>query len=109
MDTSSWRELDAGWRDRLVWLHDDYYFRRQEALWKANALRTLPVRHSRARVSIRYRLSMCALLQTAQVLTDDSRYPGEKPYMPNDARWSDVAAPIQTLAGCAIPRALCLS
>ena len=44
MDTSSWRELDAGWRDRLVWLHDDYYFRRQEALWKANALRTLPVR-----------------------------------------------------------------
>jgi hypothetical protein len=43
MDTSSWRELDAGWRDRMVWLHDDYYFRRQEALWKANALRTLPV------------------------------------------------------------------
>ena len=47
MDTASWRELDAGWRDRLVWLHDDYYFRRQDALWKANALRTLPVRAGR--------------------------------------------------------------
>jgi len=44
IDTSSWRELDAGWRDRLAWLHDDYFFRRQDALWKANALRTLPVR-----------------------------------------------------------------
>ena len=45
MDTSSWRELDGGpsWRERLVWLHDDYFYRRQEALWKAHALRTLPV------------------------------------------------------------------
>ena len=48
MDTSSWRELDAGWRDRLAWLHDDYFFRRQDALWRANALRTLPVRGSRS-------------------------------------------------------------
>lgn len=29
MDTSSFRELDAGWRDRLAWLHDDYFYRRQ--------------------------------------------------------------------------------
>lgn len=45
METSSWRELDGGasWRERLLWLHDDYFYRRQEALWKANALRTLPV------------------------------------------------------------------
>lgn len=29
MDTSSFRELDGGWRDRLAWLHDDYFYRRQ--------------------------------------------------------------------------------
>lgn len=28
-DTSSFRELEAGWQDRLQWLHDDYYYRRQ--------------------------------------------------------------------------------
>mmetsp|Transcript_13105 Transcript_13105/g.39668 ORF Transcript_13105/g.39668 Transcript_13105/m.39668 type:complete len:1026 (-) Transcript_13105:2008-5085(-) len=41
-DTSSFRELESGWRDRLQWLHDDYFFRRQEDLWRSNALRTLP-------------------------------------------------------------------
>jgi hypothetical protein len=29
MDTSSFRELDGGWRARLAWLHDDYFYRRQ--------------------------------------------------------------------------------
>lgn len=29
MDTSSFRELDGGWRDRLAWLHDDCFYRRQ--------------------------------------------------------------------------------
>ena len=42
-DTSSWRELDASWREALVWLHDDYFFGRQDALWRSHALKTLPV------------------------------------------------------------------
>ena len=44
-DTSSWRELDGGssWRERLAALHDDYFYVRQDALWKAHALKTLPV------------------------------------------------------------------
>lgn len=29
METSSFRELDGGWRDRLAWLHDDYFYSRQ--------------------------------------------------------------------------------
>lgn len=29
METSSFRELDGGWRERLAWLHDDYFYRRQ--------------------------------------------------------------------------------
>lgn len=41
-DCSSWKELVVGWRDRLLSLHDDYFYRRQEELWRDNALRTLP-------------------------------------------------------------------
>lgn len=41
-ECSSWKELPLGWRDRLLWLHDDYFYRRQEELWRQNALRTLP-------------------------------------------------------------------
>ena len=40
--TSSFRELPHGWQDDLRWLHDDYYHGRQDALWRGNALRTLP-------------------------------------------------------------------
>lgn len=41
--SSSFAELDPHWRDGLARLHDDYYFRRQDALWRANAMKTLPV------------------------------------------------------------------
>ena len=40
--TSSFRELPEGWREAMSWLHDDYYYGRQDALWRSNALRTLP-------------------------------------------------------------------
>ena len=40
--TSSFAQLPEGWRNDLAWLHDDYYYGRQDALWKGNALRTLP-------------------------------------------------------------------
>ena len=41
--TSSFTALEnAGWRTDLAALHDDYLYRRQDALWRANALRTLP-------------------------------------------------------------------
>lgn len=42
-DSSSFKELELSWRDTLQRLHDDYYFNRQEDLWRRNALKTLPV------------------------------------------------------------------
>ncbi len=42
MSTSSFKELDQSWRDALTWLHDDYYFNRQDDCWRASALRKLP-------------------------------------------------------------------
>ena len=45
--TSSFSELPDGWRDALAWLHDDYYYGRQDALWRGNALRTLPALQAR--------------------------------------------------------------
>lgn len=42
-DTHSWRELEPYWQEPLAELHDDYFFRRQEALWRTHAFKTLPV------------------------------------------------------------------
>lgn len=41
--TSSFKDLDLHWRQVLAHLHDDYYFHRQDALWREQAHRTLPV------------------------------------------------------------------
>ncbi|KAK9824488.1 hypothetical protein WJX72_010729 [[Myrmecia] bisecta] len=42
-DTSSFQELEPHWKGQLQWLHDDYFYRRQEDLWRVHALKTLPV------------------------------------------------------------------
>eukprot|EP00878_Enallax_costatus_P029222 GHUV01031667.1.p1 GENE.GHUV01031667.1~~GHUV01031667.1.p1 ORF type:complete len:243 (+),score=14.94 GHUV01031667.1:61-789(+) len=43
MGTSSYKELpDAGWRSALSQLHDDYFYKRHDALWRSHALKTLP-------------------------------------------------------------------
>ncbi|KAF7803970.1 4-alpha-glucanotransferase DPE2 isoform X1 [Senna tora] len=42
-DTSSFKELDDHSKDVLKRLYYDYYFQRQENLWRQNALKTLPV------------------------------------------------------------------
>lgn len=42
-DTSSFRDLDEHSKNVLRRLYYDYYFARQENLWRQNALRTLPV------------------------------------------------------------------
>uniref|UniRef100_A0A7S3QVA9 4-alpha-glucanotransferase n=2 Tax=Dunaliella tertiolecta TaxID=3047 RepID=A0A7S3QVA9_DUNTE len=41
--SSSYKELDQDWKQSLSWLHDDYYFRRQDDLWRRSALKKLPV------------------------------------------------------------------
>lgn len=41
--TASFKELDDGSKHVLRRLYHDYYFQRQEALWRENALKTLPV------------------------------------------------------------------
>ncbi|XP_073104819.1 4-alpha-glucanotransferase DPE2 isoform X2 [Elaeis guineensis] len=42
-DTSSFKDLDEHSKNVLKRLYYDYYFCRQEALWRQNALKTLPV------------------------------------------------------------------
>ncbi|GMN64331.1 hypothetical protein TIFTF001_033402 [Ficus carica] len=42
-DTSSFRDLDEHSKNVLKRLYYDYYFHRQENLWRQNALKTLPV------------------------------------------------------------------
>ncbi|GIL90228.1 hypothetical protein Vretifemale_17909, partial [Volvox reticuliferus] len=42
MSTSSFAALPAPWRAALRHMHDDYYFRRQEDVWRASALAKLP-------------------------------------------------------------------
>lgn len=42
-DTSSFRDLDESSKNVLKRLYHDYYFCRQESLWRQNALKTLPV------------------------------------------------------------------
>ncbi|OEL17021.1 4-alpha-glucanotransferase DPE2 [Dichanthelium oligosanthes] len=42
-DTSSYRDLDEHGKNVLRRLYYDYYFARQENLWRQNALKTLPV------------------------------------------------------------------
>ncbi|GJN33341.1 hypothetical protein PR202_gb21933 [Eleusine coracana subsp. coracana] len=42
-DTSSFRDLDEHSKNVLRRLYHDYYFVRQETLWRENALKTLPV------------------------------------------------------------------
>lgn len=42
-DTSSFRDLDEHCKNVLRRLYYDYYFARQEDLWRQNALKTLPV------------------------------------------------------------------
>ncbi|KAM0907019.1 hypothetical protein ACQ4PT_016421 [Festuca glaucescens] len=42
-DTSSFRDLDEHSKNVFRRLHYDYYFARQENLWRQNALKTLPV------------------------------------------------------------------
>ncbi|XP_039000486.1 4-alpha-glucanotransferase DPE2-like [Hibiscus syriacus] len=42
-DTSSFRDLDDHSKNVLKRLYYDYYFQRQEKLWRQNALKTLPV------------------------------------------------------------------
>ncbi|XP_022874044.1 4-alpha-glucanotransferase DPE2-like isoform X1 [Olea europaea var. sylvestris] len=42
-DTSSFSELDEHSKNVLKRLYYDYYFHRQETLWRQNALKTLPV------------------------------------------------------------------
>ncbi|KAL6225879.1 hypothetical protein ACLB2K_004728 [Fragaria x ananassa] len=41
-ETSSFKDLDDHCKNVLKWLYYDYYFHRQEILWRANALKTLP-------------------------------------------------------------------
>eukprot|EP00210_Caulerpa_lentillifera_P004848 g4629.t1 len=43
MSTESYGSLDVHWRMELKALHDDYYFHRQNTLWRKHALKTLPV------------------------------------------------------------------
>ncbi|KAK9799848.1 hypothetical protein WJX73_009580 [Symbiochloris irregularis] len=43
MNTHSWQELDEHWQEALSWMHDDYFYGRQDALWRTHALKTLPV------------------------------------------------------------------
>ncbi|KAI8466522.1 MAG: cytosolic 4-alpha-glucanotransferase [Monoraphidium minutum] len=43
MSSSSFKELDPSQRAVLQQMHEEYYFRRQDDLWRAHALRTLPV------------------------------------------------------------------
>ena len=40
--TNSFRELEDWARDALSWLYEDYFYHRQNALWRENARRTLP-------------------------------------------------------------------
>ncbi|KAF8403572.1 hypothetical protein HHK36_011676 [Tetracentron sinense] len=42
-DTSSFEDLDDHSKNVLKRLYHDYYFQRQETLWRQNALKTLPV------------------------------------------------------------------
>ncbi len=42
-DTTSFAALDPGLREKLRALHDDYFYRNQEACWEASAYRKLPV------------------------------------------------------------------
>lgn len=42
-DTSSFKDLDDHSKNVLKRLYYDYYFHRQESLWRQNALKTLPV------------------------------------------------------------------
>ncbi|CAK9178923.1 unnamed protein product, partial [Ilex paraguariensis] len=42
-DTSSFKDLDEHSKSVLKRLYYDYYFHRQEVLWRQNALKTLPV------------------------------------------------------------------
>ncbi|GLC39071.1 4-alpha-glucanotransferase dpe2 [Pleodorina starrii] len=42
MSTSSFAALPAPWRAALRHMHDDYYFRRQEDVWRSSALSKLP-------------------------------------------------------------------
>ncbi|XP_011626502.1 4-alpha-glucanotransferase DPE2 isoform X1 [Amborella trichopoda] len=42
-DTSSFKDLDDHSKNVLRGKYDDYYFHRQENLWRQNALKTLPV------------------------------------------------------------------
>ncbi|XP_052172556.1 4-alpha-glucanotransferase DPE2 isoform X8 [Diospyros lotus] len=42
-DTSSFKDLDDHSKNVLKKLYYDYYFHRQESLWRQNALKTLPV------------------------------------------------------------------
>ncbi|GFR48695.1 hypothetical protein Agub_g10651, partial [Astrephomene gubernaculifera] len=42
MTTSSYAALPGPWKAALRGLHDDYYYRRQEELWRASALSKLP-------------------------------------------------------------------
>ncbi|XP_051149443.1 4-alpha-glucanotransferase DPE2 isoform X2 [Andrographis paniculata] len=42
-DTSSFNDLDEHSKNVLKRLYYDYYFQRQESLWRQNALKTLPV------------------------------------------------------------------
>ncbi|GBF89315.1 4-alpha-glucanotransferase [Raphidocelis subcapitata] len=43
MGSTSYRDLDPSQRAVLAQLHEEYFFRRQDDLWRAHALRTLPV------------------------------------------------------------------
>lgn len=40
--TLSFQDLNPWWQKELRQLHDDYLYHRQDALWRAHALRTLP-------------------------------------------------------------------
>ncbi|KAL6774611.1 DPE2 [Auxenochlorella protothecoides x Auxenochlorella symbiontica] len=41
--TTSFAALDnVAWAEELAWQHDDYFYRRQEELWRAQGHRTLP-------------------------------------------------------------------
>lgn len=42
-DTSSFKSLDQHSKDVLQRMYYDYYFNRQESLWRENAMKTLPV------------------------------------------------------------------
>lgn len=42
METASYQNLETWQRDVLRRLHDDYFFHRQNELWRSHALKTLP-------------------------------------------------------------------